>query len=254
MELENRSFTKEWNVLTSSEDFILSGKEAFEELLTKEEQAHRKLKWRWHFGEGNLIYPLQNILSFQFSKSKNCSLAIQALSYLSGLATLTWCYSRSLGNIIKNTLEASRIEDHVVEVFACPFDLGFEKLNFSEKQKAISYGKGKTVDYFVEDCLILETTNISTLKKVSGSVVFAPRSEEAFYHLLNLKPGIIHLALHKDMNIEKLIPLVPISVKLGVWGNIPYLQLESVFHRRWDFILPSNLSYPPWVDLFIKSS
>ena len=247
MELES-NLIREWGVLTSSEDFILSGKEAFEEQFAQELP---KTECRWNMSEGSLIYGLQNILSFPFSKGSGgveFPLAIQTLSCLSGQATLTWCYSKTLSHL-KNDLE--KTEDRTIEVFSNPV-LDSDKLKL-EKQKAISYGQGKVVDFLIEDPVILETTQPVSIKKDRGLVVFACRTERAFYHLLDLKPGIIYLALHRNMNMEKLIPHVPITTKLGVWGDIPYRHLESVFHPRWDFILPSNLSYPPWVDLFIKS-
>ena len=247
MELES-SHIKEWGVLTSSEDFILSGKNAFEKQFTKELP---NTFLRWNVEEGKLVYAYQNLLSFQFLKGSLISgfpLALQTLSYLSGYATLTWCYAKAIENL-NNNLES--IGDHLIEVFAYP-TLDFEKLKL-EKITAISCGRGKVVENFIDDSIILETTDIASLKRKLGLTVFACRAEKAFNHLLSLNPGIIHLALHRSMDVEKLISRVPISIKLGIWGNIPYTHLSDVFHSQWSFILPSNLSYPPLVDLFIKS-
>ena len=226
--------------LSSTEDCILSGQDLFEENI---QNLSSSVNIQWFCKNGDTIYKNQNIASFnikaQLCMQKTFLSALQLLAHLSGLATLTHCYLSTLKttNYIKTKVMAQRKE--------CSNWI-------PEEETAIRHGGGEGYIYYVEDMNIL--SNLDLLQEQKNTVFACRNTDTVEYLLKNMSTGPVLLAFHHTMNWQKWITKIPNNIKIGLWGNIQCNNIVNLSSSRLDFILPTGLSYPPPVDLFLKCS
>ena len=222
--------------LSSSEDCILSGTDIFEESI---QSLSSSINMQWFCENGDMIYKHQNIVSFsiksEYFLQKIFSSSLQILSYLSGLATLTYCYVSTLKNTNStNTKILAQRKEHWI----------------AQEEKAIKHGQGEGAVYCIEDMGIL--FNLDLLKTQKDTVFFCRNSSTVEYLLDNLSSVSHRLALHNTMNWQDWISKIPNNIQVGLWGNIQCRDIAGFSNNQLDFIIPTGLSHPPSVDLFFK--
>lgn len=226
--------------LSSTEDCILSGQDLFEENI---QSLSSSVNMQWFCKNGSTVYKNQNIASFniksQLCLQKTFSSALQLLSHLSGLATLTHCY-----------LSALKITNHTKTKVMAQKKEGSNWI--SAEETAIRHGGGEGYVHYVEDMNIL--SNLDLLQEQKNTV-FACRDTYTIEYLLkNMSTGPELLAFHHTMDRQKWITKIPNNIKIGLWGDIPCNNIINLSGNRLDFIIPTGLSHPPSVDLFFKCS
>ena len=240
---------REYRSLLASEDFILSGTQAFESL-TKHLPS---LKWLHR--EGDLVYRMQNIATFKASPRQlvhgSFQQALQGLAGLSGLATLTHCYQ----TLLKNLWENEKVPLLLAKKKGSPSSPSYPKW----EGQALSVGGGKVINHCTDDPGLLNLLLKNSPR--SEPVVFTCRSLKQVEDFLTThqekdpqKSSGVWLAFHQSLKFHSLIPHIPFHQKVGLWGNVLCEDLKNFYHSRWDFVLPESLSYPPAVDLFVKHS
>ncbi len=225
-------------ILNSNEDCILSGKDVFE---TNIRSLSPSINMQWFCKNGDTIYKHQNIVSFNIETStclqKTFLSALQVLSHLSGLATLTYCYVSSLKNANSTKIQIlTQRKEYSTWL--------------SEEEMAIKHGKGEGTVHCVEDINIL--TNLDLLKEQKETVFTCRNSNTVEYLLENLPMKSDRLAFHNTMNWRNWIAKIPNNIQVGLWGNIQCNDITHLSHDRLSFIIPSELSYSPSVDFCLK--
>ena len=238
---QTQSYKTPRKIITSSDDFILYGKSVFESLI---HSINPSIPLHWLCEEGKIVYQGQNILSFkiehQLLLQPVFQSALQLLSHLSGLATLTHYYVSTINTLPNNN-------DKKTALFAKKRE--FSKWNEWEI-KAVQQNGGQSVSLYTDDLAILTDNN---LPNTTQTVVFICRKMETAKQLLRHdNKNNIALALHHSIDWSSIIDQVPFNKSIGLWGDISCDQIKTLYHPRLDFILPDCLSYPPSVDLFIK--
>lgn len=225
-------------ILSSNEDCILSGKDVFEESIRN---LSPSMNMQWFCKNGAIIYKHQNIVSFNIKTptclQKTFLSSLQVLSHLSGLATLTYCYVSSLKNTNSTKVQVlTQRKEHSSWL--------------SEEEMAIKHGNGVGTVHCMEDMNIL--TNLDLLKEQKEIVFTCRNSSTVEYLLKNLPMKSDRLAFHNSMEWRNWITKIPNNIQVGLWGNIQCNDIAHLSHDRLNFIIPSELSYPPSVDFFLK--
>ena len=217
--------------LVAKEDLILSGKEAFE---TAMKILDPKVQLHWHFKEGDLILNKQVACVIQgdlLEILKAERTALNFLGHLSGIATLTRCYTERLKGLDTKLLDTRK---------TLP---GFRKL---EKQ-AVVHGGGHNHRMNLSDAVMIKENHINVCGSLREAVVRVRQKTNAKIELetknleeveMAVEIGVDRIMLDNMDNetTAEALKIIPSTIETEASGNMTIDRLRSVAELGVDYI------------------
>lgn len=217
--------------LTAKEDLVLSGATAFEQAIHALEP---NAKMSWHFNDGDVVLSGQCICFIQGNLMqiiKAERVALNFLGHLSGIATLTRCYVKTVRHTKAKILDTRKTTP------------GWREL----EKRAVRNGGGYNHRFNLSDAVLIKDNHIAVAGGISNAVARVRTRSKVKIEveascLDQVREAVTHhvdrILLDNMANetIKEALLLIPASIETEASGNMTLDRVQSVAELGVDFI------------------